>query len=102
MPAADTFIQVYGTNFDQWFPEIHWQYGYCYFWGTCECLTGCYASIADAFAWSGFTEACMLSNYSKGHVTQHSMLDEETWSASAFDGQDSITSYALGRCYVGS
>lgn len=30
-------LQVYGTNFDQWFPEIHWQYGYIYFWGTCEC-----------------------------------------------------------------
>lgn len=32
-------LQVYGTNFDQWFPEIHWQWGYIYFWGICAGVT---------------------------------------------------------------
>eukprot|EP00877_Chromochloris_zofingiensis_P007548 jgi/Chrzof1/3046/Cz12g09160.t1 len=35
-----TFIAgVYGTNFGAWFPEIHWKYGYLYFWTICAVVT---------------------------------------------------------------
>jgi Mg2+ and Co2+ transporter CorA len=36
---------VFGMNFDQFFPEIHWQYGYIYFWGLCSAITVVFAAM---------------------------------------------------------
>ncbi|KAF6265675.1 cora-like Mg2+ transporter protein-domain-containing protein [Scenedesmus sp. NREL 46B-D3] len=41
-----TFLAgVFGMNFDQFFPEIHWQYGYIYFWGLCSAITVVFAAM---------------------------------------------------------
>lgn len=34
-----------GTNFDKFFPEIHWTYGYAYFWGCCLFITVCFTAL---------------------------------------------------------
>ncbi|WIA34654.1 hypothetical protein OEZ86_012969 [Tetradesmus obliquus] len=41
-----TFLAgVFGMNFDQFFPEIHWQYGYIYFWGLCSVISVVFAAM---------------------------------------------------------
>lgn len=52
-----TFLAgVYGTNFDQFFPEIHWQYGYVYFWVACVFITAGFSALLQRwgmFEYSG-------------------------------------------------